>query len=923
MGGKKVRRHEERNESRAAKIFTDREEPQKSFWNKFNKCKDMPADDQEISVLVYYGIGGIGKTSLLLKLKGELEKQKKKNAFLDLGTEQEPRNILEQLKNQLVKKYNFSFHLFELCLFCYQLKIGEDVSAPEIKSFISRSSFLSTLVDVADPVSFLDPIGKVFKAADSSIASLRNLIQNTSSLMKDLRRKDAKQLCNEMSSDSGGSYLRMLVENHKSDLQKMRAKDASQLYDEMAYYFALDLEDNLTDMKEPLVVFFDTYEALVNEISSTGEALNDDLWLRGRKGLIENVPNVLWVIAGREKLKWEKFDPDWAETLEQHILEKLSDKDADDFLIGAGIEDIELREAIYNLTQGTPVYLDLCVDTYEAVRDAGKIPTINDFGKNVFSLVARFLKYMDDEKKAMVYVLSCLQTWDYDLLKAVWPNNLGFTLIYDKVKGFSFISSVGDNKYRIHQTIGEILFKECPEDLRRDTFDKANDYCKEKLDNMKVFDPLYPSFTRVLLMYVLERYKDDRELAEELYKNIRKPISSLIESAQFDSAQRLLNIARNRCDKKELSMAVLDVFYSHLSRYKGEYQKAYESATKGFVCLRDGFGEDHEATILAKAFLANSLYFLGKIKEALKQDEEVLSLRKKVLGEEHPDTISAMNSIACEFSDLGRYEETLKMQEEVLSLRKRILGEEHPDTITAMSNLAVGLGDLGRYEEAMKMQEDVLSLRKRILGEEHPGTISAMNNLANSLSDLGRYEEALKMKEEVLSLRKRILGEEHPGTISAMNNLASSLSDLGRYEEALKMQEDVLSLRKRILGEEHPETISAMVNLAVSLSGLDRYEEAMKIEEEVLSLRERILGDEHPETISAMANLAVSLSDLGLYEEALKMQEDVLTLRKRILGEEHPDTILAVESLAACLHNVDRHEEAEALEQELEAMQDY
>ena len=531
MGGIQLRDDEEIKELRASKIFTDREKPRESFWKKYKNCINAPAGNRDVYVLVYYGIGGIGKTTLLHKLEEELEKQKKKYIYLDLGTQQEPREILGQLKNQLVIKYNFSFHLFELCQYCYQLKIGEDANLPEIKGFISKSSFLSTLIDVTDPVSIMDPISKLFKVADSGLASIRNLMKNHTAVMKDLSKKDTKQLCDEMTSDSGGSYIRKLVDNHRSELQKMRAKSAEQLYHEMAYDFALDLKDNLVGEKEPLVVLFDTYEALVNEISSTGEVLNNDLWLRDKKGLIQTIPNVVWVIAGREKLKWEMFNPGWAETLEQHILEKLSEKDADGFLKEAGIKDEELRKALYDLTQGTPVYLDLCVDTYEAVRDTGKIPTIDDFGKNVYSLVDRFLKYMSDDKKAMVYVLSCLQTWDYGLLKAIWPNNLAFSLLYDKVKKFSFISSVGDNKFRIHQTVGEILFKECPEDLRRDTFDKANDYCMRMLGDLKVFDPLYPSFTRVLLVYILDRYSEDRELAEMLYKNLWNHIMGLIESA--------------------------------------------------------------------------------------------------------------------------------------------------------------------------------------------------------------------------------------------------------------------------------------------------------------------------------------------------------------------------------------------------------
>ncbi len=112
--------------------------------------------------------------------------------------------------------------------------------------------------------------------------------------------------------------------------------------------------------------------------------------------LLQHIPNVLWVIAGREKLKWEELDSRWGENLEQHLLDKLSSTNSMNFLKDSGITDEQLRKDLYVLTKGVPVYLDLCVDTYEAIKKEGKNPTItiNDFGKNTKSLLGRFLKYI-------------------------------------------------------------------------------------------------------------------------------------------------------------------------------------------------------------------------------------------------------------------------------------------------------------------------------------------------------------------------------------------------------------------------------------------------------------------------------------------------------------------------------------------------
>ena len=58
--GKKVRTHES-SVPQASRIFTDREEPRKSFWKCYNRFKENMKDG-DVKVLVYYGVGGIGSS---------------------------------------------------------------------------------------------------------------------------------------------------------------------------------------------------------------------------------------------------------------------------------------------------------------------------------------------------------------------------------------------------------------------------------------------------------------------------------------------------------------------------------------------------------------------------------------------------------------------------------------------------------------------------------------------------------------------------------------------------------------------------------------------------------------------------------------------------------------------------------------------
>jgi tetratricopeptide (TPR) repeat protein len=248
---------------------------------------------------------------------------------------------------------------------------------------------------------------------------------------------------------------------------------------------------------------------------------------------------------------------------------------------------------------------------------------------------------------------------------------------------------------------------------------------------------------------------------------------------------------------------------------QGYLDKAAKMLKEVLEKMRQILGEEHPDTISVMNNLASTLGEQGQLDEAAKMNKDVLEKRRQILGEEHPDTISAMNNIASILGEQGYLDEAAKMKKEVLEKRQRILGEEHPSTISAMNNLATTLVEQGQLDKAAKMMKEVLEKRRQILGDEHPSTISVMNNLASTLGEQGQLDKAAKMMKEVLEKRQRILGEEHPDTISAMHNLALTLGKQGYLDEAANMLKEVLEKRRRVLGEEHPHTKKAVQDLGI------------------------------------------------------------------------------------------------------------
>lgn len=187
----------------------------------------------------------------------------------------------------------------------------------------------------------------------------------------------------------------------------------------------------------------------------------------------------------------------------------------------------------------------------------------------------------------------------------------------------------------------------------------------------------------------------------------------------------------------------------------GQLDKAARMKKEVLRKRRRILGDEHPATITAASNLSATLGDMGQLNEAATMKKEVLEKRIRILGEEHPDTILAMNNFAVTLRDLGQLDEAATMTKEVLERRIHILGEEHPDTILAMNNLAVTLEDLGHLDEAITLLEVAVQRMKRAHGTEHPRTKVAASNLtrlvankSTSESIAGKVETDLEAKSD-------------------------------------------------------------------------------------------------------------------------------------------------------------------------------
>ena len=901
------------------RIFVDRVDPQKIFWTHYEKLRDGGS-----KIISFYGAGGLGKTRLAEKLMDEFAAQKVdgvKYLFHDFINGTDMRSVLRRWKVEL-QTFGCEFPLFDTGDFFLFVKQGKKrLTAQQFQAFLGKSKWFGYVAQSSESFAdnFMPGVNSVAAALDITsdmlhiFPGVKTFAQLAGVVDKMLaKREHDKKLANH--AEIREEIYRRFEKPNPRELEKF-----------LPMLFAQDVADWLNATDNKLIIFLETYELLAGALSGGDELaennLHRDWWLRndteGEEGLIFTLPDTLWVISGRNKLRWTG---ELADALEdnQFLLGHLSQEDSLDFLTQAGVKSPELREELFKLTEGYPLYLDVCIDAYEKYFELNKQePPIDYFGQDREKIIERLMKYMDDDSRLMIDGAAILGAWTDDMAQKIIygydPN------VYLNAKKFSFIHRrdvlLDDGKlevFRFDRTLQKFILDAIKVDgdlnwLTDETLTAAEKYFKPLLDGREFIDETFCFYLK-LWAELIVNLTDDAELLQTRYEeNLSDFVSNLINVYEVTTAEDIITAFQDKvvalAGEENIPCAYFDGELSRVLYERGDYEGATACAEFRCDIYSNLLGEKHPKTIDALITLSSRWQSVGEGGMALELCKDLLESIKEVFGENNYRMIAAMESLANLFTRTGRHEQALELKEKILKFHREHLGEERYSTVSAMSDMAITLMNFeNRLEEALTLQQKVLAYFKEKFGENDKATISAMYNLAGILREMGRYEETLSLVEEALELSKEIYSEKHPLTITIMSGLSKILYNLGRDEEALKLTEQVFTLRKEVFGKWHVETIRAMHYLAEELQEAGRHQEAAALWKERIEMiyipdengdiRNHIdsefdATDEYDlygalQILNPMIHLAKALLDAGEKDEALSWADHALKFGEKI-----------------------------------------
>ncbi|MGA8165587.1 MAG: tetratricopeptide repeat protein [Waddliaceae bacterium] len=252
-------------------------------------------------------------------------------------------------------------------------------------------------------------------------------------------------------------------------------------------------------------------------------------------------------------------------------------------------------------------------------------------------------------------------------------------------------------------------------------------------------------------------------------------------------------------------------FYQITQRQDGKIVS--EAPDEDALVEKKAFSDEHLGTLESLEKTGDDLFTLGRYKEALKQFNEVLAIKREVLGNEHPRTAKTLLNIGRCFFKFGRYKESLRHFEKALPILRKAQGNEDLNVADCLSKIGECWFVLEDFEKAFEHAEKALEIRKKVLGNEHIYVASSLYNTGHCLHNLGRTKEALERFEEELAITRKVRGNEQLETADCLKNIGSYLNLLGRYEEACERYEEVFAIMEKALGIEHPDVKESLSNV--------------------------------------------------------------------------------------------------------------
>ncbi len=831
-------------------------------------------------ITVFYGVGGVGKTTLCKKAMETASKAKSTVVVAMLNLDSDDwsptrsfAGFLAGLVNQL-SQGGISSPLTQVLLLMHsQVDAREHIA----KSSSELWAGAIGLLDQATQAIGISGVGllvqgvqwlKDRKQQADVCRRLRELglwpdeTEGGRINLPDLEEKLAQAFYEDLrQSAAQGKSLRILLDGFERIQARERRKDCQQLLQKWAGYLAADEDESL-------------------------------------------IGRIRLLIFGRDKLKWDELydDPSWLEYITQHLLEGLGEADARDFIAkyAEWLKDhnqVKAADAVLEHTNAIldaadegggedrriyPYYLDLAV---YMVHDGAKQNKIPDLGRAPGELQERFFRYLKSEELHLLKILALAEKFDADLFDALVRESrvAGFavgTFVSAVANDRSYVTEIAPGMYQFHRLMAKAL---------------QDQWLKSDVERQQGGEAVR------WLLRTIEKYLSDKPRKDWIEKEIElwcRGMDILVTQG-YERELMSLTQCRDWIDKEIWTPE----FPISLEIAEGFARKIYNQ-------LESRLGVEHDDTLSAVVKLGEILEKRDNLDEAEIFYRRSLEVYQKVYGYEHRTTLESINKIATVYCWKSEYFAAKDLLLDSVKKMELILRADDQLTISGKTLLALCCDQIGDYKSSENYHREVFEANQRIYGRIHSETIHSGGRLADSLrksyninlnQDDAKIEEVERLEQRIVKDLVKIMnsldaGELFHAIVSNIDTICNAAND----EQSENIVGTLLSLvnsSERALGKKHPKTYDVKFLMADIYERMGHREKAALVYNEILSDEEKTISGNHLIELTAAAELAILLGENEDYAFSIELHQKYLQKFKEAYGESHPRTLLFLKNM--------------------------
>ncbi|PKI03795.1 hypothetical protein CXF78_10940 [Shewanella sp. 11B5] len=181
-------------------------------------------------------------------------------------------------------------------------------------------------------------------------------------------------------------------------------------------------------------------------------------------------------------------------------------------------------------------------------------------------------------------------------------------------------------------------------------------------------------------------------------------------------------------------------------------------------------GDSSDSSYIYKG-IAEAYKISGDYKKALKNFEEALSLRKKLLKIDNPLIAQSYNDLAFIYVEMNQRKKALPFYIKAMRGYEATLGDEHTDTASVYNNLGELYRYTNQYDKAYPLIKKAMGIRE-LQQEANPIDVAtSYNTMGAYYTNVNKYDEAINYLTKALNILNSILGQHHEHTMLIKDNI--------------------------------------------------------------------------------------------------------------------------------------------------------